>query len=790
VNALPILQRKLLRDLRQIAGQAAAIVLVVACAVATAVMSFGVLRSLDQARAQYYERSRFAELFVSLPRAPESAAEAIRRQTGVAGVQTRLVADVAVGVAGVEDPIAGRLLSLPEHGEPEVNAIVLRRGRSVAAGAAPELVVSESFADAHGLAPGARLSVLVGGRSREMSIVGIALSPEYVYALGPGMIAPDDHRFAILWTGRRVLESALGASGEFNDLAIRVKAPAALDEVARRVEAVLEPYGAADVHGRERQPSHAFLSAMFHQIAGVGRIAPAIFLVVAAFLVHSVLGRLVETQRQNIGLLKALGIGQAAIGWHYLELVLVLGMIGIAAGLAAGTILGHGLMRLYAGFFHFPDLSFRHDPPSVLAACAVSVAAMGIGAYRGVRAVSRLAPALALAPPAPTGYGRTWPERLALPRPGPTGGTTRMVLRHLGRFPLRAALTVIGLALAVALQIAMLFSFDALDRIVGFHARSEARDFSVLFARPLPGATIEELARWPGVLKAEAWRMLPVRLGSGGEARVVNLTGLAHSAALRTLLDAELAPVPVPRQGLALPGKLASLLRVGLGDRVTLQPVGSRRTLELPVARIVEQYIGLDAYMDLDALNALLPGEPAISGADLAVDSGRRGEFLRALKGSGIAAGISERSAVLASFRDTMLRTLTLIVSFFVVFAGLTASGIAFSSAWITLSERKREFATLASLGFSAAEVSRILALENAILVGLALPLGSVLGCGLAWLVVQRLDTELYRVPLVISAHTVAIAVLVVVAAALLSTWTVARHLRRMDVPAVLNARQ
>jgi putative ABC transport system permease protein len=788
VTALPILERKLVRELWQIAGQAAAIVLVVACAVATAVMSFGVLRTLDQARAQYYERCRFADLFVSLARAPQSAAEMLRRQAGVESLQTRLVADVAVGLVGVEDPIAGRLLSLPERGEPEVNAIVLRRGRWVGAAVAPEVIVSESFADAHGLAPGGRLSVLVGGRSRDMIVVGIALSPEYVYALGPGMIAPDDRRFAILWTGRGVLESALGASGEFNDLAIRVKEGAALDDVARQVEAVLEPYGAADVHGRERQPSHAFLSAMFHQIAGVGRIAPAIFLVVAAFLVHGVLGRLVETQRQHIGLLKALGIGEAVIGWHYLELVLLLGVIGIAAGLAAGTLLGHGLTRVYAGLFHFPDLVFRHDPPSVFAACAVSIAAMGSGAYRGVRSVSRLAPALALAPPAPAGYGCTWSERLALG--GSTGGTTRMVLRHLGRFPLRAALTVIGLALAVALQIAMLFSFDALDRITGFYARSEARDFSVLFARPSSSEVLEEVARWPGVLKAEAWRMLPVRLSFGGQAHVVNLTGLAQSAALRTLLDAQLAPVSVPRQGVALPEKLASLLRVGTGELVTLQPVGSVRTLELPVARIVEQYIGLDAYMDLDALNALLPGEPAISGVDLAIDPGRRGAFLTALKGGGIVAGISERSAVLASFRNTLLRTLTLIVPFFVAFAGLTACGIAFSSAWITLSEREREFATLASLGFSTQEISRMLALENAILAGLALPLGSVLGCGLAWLMVQRLDTELYRVPLVVSAHTVAIAVLVVVAGVLVSTWTVARRLRRMDVAAVLNARQ
>jgi putative ABC transport system permease protein len=783
---LPILERKLLRDLRQIAGQAVAIVLVAGCAVSTAVMSFGVLHSLNDARAQYYERCRFGDLFVSLQRAPEAAAEAIRRLPGVTGVESRLVADVAVRLAGTDEPIAARVLSWPERGEPEVNAIVLRRGRYVRADA-PEVIVNESFAEAHGLGPGDRLDVLLGGREREMAIVGVALSPEYVYALGPGMLSPDDRRFAILWIGRRELEDALDVRGEFNDLALRVEESGAAD-VARQVAAALEPYGAPDVRARERQPSHAFLSAMFHQIAGVGRIAPAIFLLVAAFLVHGVLGRLVDTQRQHIGVLKALGISDGRIAWHYLEVAFVLGAAGIALGLAVGTILGHGLIRLYAQFFHFPVLSFEHDPASVFAACVISIAAMAIGAARGVRAVSRLAPAAALAAPVPPGYRRVWLDRLVLR--GPASGATRMVLRHLGRFPLRAALTVAGLAAAVALQISMLFSFDALDRMLAFHARAEARDFAVLFVRPLPSASAGEVARWPGVLKAEGWRMVPAKLASGGHARAVNVTGLSQSATLRTLLDAQFVPVPVPRQGLALPEKLASLLKVGVGDRVTLQPVGSHTQVELPVARIVEQYIGLDAYMELDALNALLRSEPAISGADLAVDSRRRGEFLRSLKDSGAVAGISERSAVLASFRHTMLRTLTLIVSFFVGFAGLTAFGIVFSSARITLSEREREFATLGALGFGAPEVSRILALETALLLAVAVPLGCLLGWGLAWVIVQRLDTELYRVPLVVSAQTVALAVFVVVTATLLSTWSVARHIGRMNLPAALNARQ
>jgi putative ABC transport system permease protein len=277
-------------------------------------------------------------------------------------------------------------------------------------------------------------------------------------------------------------------------------------------------------------------------------------------------------------------------------------------------------------------------------------------------------------------------------------------------------------------------------------------------------------------------------LRSGVRARVVNLTGLPATGTLHRLLDAKLAPVPVPPQGLALPGKLAALLEVGVGDTITVQPIGSSTRFGLPVAQIVEQYIGLDAYMSLDTLNTLSGSGPVISGAHLLIDPQRRAEFLQGLKDNPLVAAISERSVVLASFRNTMLRTLTLIVSFFVAFAGVTAFGIVSSSARITLSEREREFATLASLGFTAGEVKGILAGEMAILVAVALPVGCLLGPGLAWVIVLRLDTEIYRVPLAISLQTIAIAILVVVAVALVSTWTVARDLQRMDVRSVLNA--
>jgi len=784
-----ILDRKLVRDLRRIRGQAAMIIVVLACAVATAVMSFGVLRSLAETRSEYYERYRFADLFASLNRAPESVTRAIERIPGVARVQTRLAVDAALEVEAVDEPVLGRLLSLPERGEPAVNAIVLRQGRTIVPGNADEVVVSETFARAHGLAPGARVRAMLGGHERQLVIVGIALSPEYIYALGPGMIAPDDRRFGVLWMGRQALETALGLKDEFNELGLQLDGSKPEAEVIERLEEILKPYGGAGVYAREHQSSHAFISSMLDQLSGVGRIVPLIFLMVAAFLAHTVMGRLIDTQRQQIGLLKALGISDRAIGWHYLKLGLVLIVLGTGLGLAAGAGLGFGLTDLYTQFFHFPFLRYKQDPAVSAAASFVAAAAVVVGTSRGVRRAISLPAAVAMVPAVPSAYRSGSWEKLGIERR--LNEPTRMILRHLARWPLRAVFAIGGLSLAVALQISMLFSFDALDHMInGFYGRAQRQDLTVFFADAPSSAAADEAMGWPGVLKAEAYRTIPVRLSLGTRARVVNLTGLPSTATLVRVLDPKLAPVRLPAHGIALSSKLAALLHAETGDVITVEAIGSSTSIEVSVAQITEQYIGMDAYMDLDALNELVGAGARISGVHLLIDKSHREALYRTLKNVPNVAGISERAVVLASFHDTMARTLTIIVSFFVAFAGLTAVSIVYSVARIILAEREREMATLMALGFTTREAGYILVGEIATLVLLALPLGCVLGRGLGWIIAQRLDTELYRVPLIISSGTNGVAMLVVVLAAVISTWIVGRHLRRLDVLATLNARQ
>src|SRR5262249_5491223 len=154
-----------------------------------------------------------------------------------------------------------------------------------------------------------------------------------------------------------------------------------------------------------------------------------------------------------------------------------------------------------------------------------------------------------------------------------------------------AALTSIAVALAVALQLSMLFSFDALDYMInGFYARAQREDLTVFFAEALPRTAVMQAMHSPGVLKAEGLRTVAVRPSRGARARVADLTGLEPAATLTSLLDVKLAPVPVPSQGVALSTKLAELLRAKAGDVVTIQPIGANAATDVAVTQITEQY--------------------------------------------------------------------------------------------------------------------------------------------------------------------------------------------------------
>jgi putative ABC transport system permease protein len=784
---MTVLDRKLLRDLWRLRTQVLAIALVMAAGVATLILGIGAHRSLEETRAAYYERQRFADIFAAVRRAPEALRPELAEIDGVVAVETRIVETALLDIDGMAEPGTAQLVSLPDAGPELLNRLYLRIGRLPDPARSEEVVVNEAFADAHGFAPGARLSAIVNGTRRSFTIVGIALSPEFIYALGPWDIMPDDRRFAVLWMPRRALAGAFDLDGAFSAVAVKLLPGASERAVIERLDEMLERYGSRGAYGRADQQSHAFIDAELQQLRAMSLVLPPIFLFVAAFLVNMTLGRLIALEREQIGLMKALGYASGAVAWHYLKLVLAIGVIGLAIGAVAGTFLGRGMTALYGEFYHFPFLIFRMEPAIYVAAAGVTLAAAAAGALRAVWNVAALSPAVAMQPPAPTRY-----RRLFKVRPLPVSETTTMMLRHIVRWPVRAGFTIVGIALSVAVLVGSLFSEGAVEYMIDVtFFQADRQDASIDFVRERPVTAIAEVERLPGVLAAEPVRAVAVRVTSGHVERRIAVLGKPAGADLSRVLDLELEPVRLPETGIVLSDKLAELLRVGLGDLVEAETLeGAKQTVELPVTAIVQGYFGLTAYMDITAANRLMGEGPMMTGVHVRVDPLRQAELYGAVKALPMVGSIALQRLSVQKFRDTLAENILIMNFLFVTLAGVIAFGVVYNSARIQLSERARELASLRVLGFTRGEVSWILLAELSVLTLLALPLGWLLGYGMVALMVAGFETELFRVPFVVGRATFAKAALAVIAAAAVSALIVRRRIDRLDLVEVLKTRE
>jgi len=784
------LDRKLLRDVWEIKEQALAIALVIACGVATFVMSLSTLASLALTQETYYDRYRFAQVFASLKRAPDSLAARIADIPGVARIQTRVVRDVTLDVVGLSEPAIGRLVSIPESSRPKLNDVYLRRGRYIEPGHSEEVLASEGFADAHGFKPGDHISAVINGRLKQLKIVGVALSPEYIYQIRPGDIFPDDRRFGILWMGEKSLAAAFDMEGAFNDVCLTLMPGAVEAEVIRRLDLLTEPYGGLGAFGRHDQVSHRFVSDELKQLGSMAIIAPTIFLGVAAFLLNVVVARIVNSQREQIAVLKAFGYTHLNVGVHYLKMVLAIVLVGALLGTGFGTWLGRGLTVMYTRFYRFPLLKFQLGADVVVWALLVSGGAAVIGTLSAVARAVRLPPAEAMRPEPPKSYKPTIIERLGLS--ALLSQSNRMVLRHLEREPWKAFLSTFGVALAVAVLILGSFSVDALDYILDVQFEfAQRQDVNISFVEPRSERALYELERLPGVIRCEGFRAVPVRLRHENYSRRLAIMGLQPDAQLQRLINDQIEPVTLPAQGLVLAAKLAELLHVRPGDLVRIEVLeGERPVRYVPVAALVNEFIGAGAYMRVDALNRLLREGPTVSGGFVSADTNLTAQLYDTLKHTPGVSSVTVRKAAIRSFQDTLAENMLRMRTFNVMFAVIIAFGVVYNNARIAFAERSRELASLRVMGFTRGEISAILLGELAVIVVAAIPIGLLLGFGFAALASASLDTDLYRIPLVVEPRTYAFAVIVVLLSALLSGLVVRRKLDHLDLVSVLKSRE
>ncbi|MBD5801957.1 FtsX-like permease family protein [Azoarcus sp. Aa7] len=780
------IDRKLWRDLWHMRGQAIAIALVVMCGVGTYVMFLSTLGALRVTQEDYYREYRFAEVFATLKRAPESLRARLAAIPGVERAETRVVEPVRLDMPDFPEPVSARMVSLADDAPHGLNGLHLRAGRLPLPGRADEVVVSTPFAKAHALHPGSRFHAILNGRQQALTVVGTALSPEFVQQLRPGSAFPDPKRYGVMWMGREALGQAYDLDGAFNDLALSLRPGADAADVIDRVDALITPFGGLGAYARKDQLSHRFLNQELDQLGTLATLFPTMFMGVAAFLLNVVISRLVTMQREQIATLKAFGYGNGAVTAHYLKLVAVIAGSGILGGTALGAWLGHALSGIYMELYYFPWLRFSLQPMTVVEAAGASLAAAGAGTIVAVWRAASLKPAQAMRPEPPPRYRETLVEKLGLKRW--LSQPTRMILRHIWRKPLKSALTVLGIALACGIILTGLFQRDTVGYMMNVHyGMAQREDLSVAFTEPTAYRARFDLFGLPGIEHVEAFRAVPVRLRHGHLEYRTSIRGIEPDGDLQRLLDTALRPVALPSEGILLTDHLGKMLDVRTGDRIVVEVLeGNRPLRETIVAGLVKEYLGVSAYMDLAALNRFMHEGPTISGAWLAVDHAQlRGLYAR-LKALPRVAGVAERVQEIRNFNRLMDETMLFFTYVSTVFAVIIAFGVIYNSARIALTERGRELASLRVLGFTRGEIGYILLGELGILTLVAIPLGLWLGEGMCYYIAHTMQTDLFRVPVVLVPQTYAFAVAVVLISAVLSGLAVRRRLDRLDLIAVL----
>lgn len=781
------LRRKLAHDLWRLRYQCMTIALLVGCGIASFVAAVSASASLRASRDAFYEEAHFADVFVHLKSAPRPVLDRLREIPGVAAVDGRVVGDFRLVVDGSSEPVVAHFVSAARADESQLDQAWVRSGRQVDPGSGDEIVLSETFAETWGLVAGSAVTAVIDGRRARLKVVGVAVSPEFVWASDPHTGLPDPWHYGVAWMDGSALARATGLAGGFNDVAIQLAVGADAAETIDRVDALLEPYGGLGAVGRADQPSSKLVDQKIAQLGRLATTLPTIFLGVASFLLHVLLSRIVGTQREQIATMKALGYRTRELTAHYLQLALVVCLLGTALGWVLGVLASTSLLAMYARYFRFPTYLFRLDAWTVLGASTVAAIAGVAGTFQAVSSAVSVPPAEAMRPEAPATYRRSRMDGLI----GLFPPVARMVLRDLQRRPWRLALSAGSIALATSIVVAGSVMGDSMDEVLRLQFEvSHREDVTVTLDASRPWRAVRDAAHLPGVLRAEGERRVPVRLRAGHHARTVAILGVDPAMDLHHLLGPDRRPLELPAAGLGLSRPLAASLGVAAGDMLDVEVLESdRRKLRVPVAAVVDDLLGISGYMGEAELATLMGESPRADILLLSVDPLDVDAVTERLSGLPATAAVSRPSVERGLVRAQVADVFVVLQVVLAIFAGAIAVGVVYNNARIALEVRSRDLATMRILGFTRSELSVVLLGEQAIQVVLGIPPGLYLGRAIGGLSLSTIDQELLRVPATVAPSSFVAAACVILLAALLCAVVVDRQADRLDLVAVLKAR-
>lgn len=742
---MSILSKKLWRTVKTTRGQFLAVTAVVMVGIIVYISMSTVSYNMSRSKDIFYRDNNFADYYFHVIKAPEGIIKQVESVPGVSRATGRIQKDVPVIGEGGERATA-RLTSYPLPMNNEVNRLQLLSGRlfdKYPEGGEAEVLLDPQYAAANRFSPGDTVTVAAEGRQVSLTVVGTAIAPEFIYPMkDAASLIPEPGNFGIFMAPHNQVQQILNLSGQINQVVIKLSPGADEKDVAEQIDSILEPYGRLASYPRKQQLSDAVLSGELDQLRMMSRFLPSIFLGIAALIEFVMLGRMVKSQRSQIGTMKAIGYNNFQIMWHYTSYAVLVGMLGALLGSLAGVMLASSLSHLYAQFFNMPEVISGVSGQALLYGFTLSLSAGAIAGLTASRGVLNIQPAESMRPETPKGAGNIFLESWAWFWHR-LDTAWKMGLRTIMRNRVRSAITLLGVVFATGMMIVAFFFQDTVNVMIDEYF-TQKYDYFVRFTQPLKESELLDITRLEGVTKAEPVFEVPVKIYFAGRSQEELLIGLPRETTMQRLASETGSPLQLPDTGLLLSSSSARKLQARVGDEVqveTLLPLGPTRRSSIKIMGINQQFIGGMSYLTLEQANRIMQENRLISGAMLKVDPGQASVVEAELNDmTGVSSILSHR-AEMESFMSQM-DYMYFFVAIMVFFAILLGFAIVYNASVISFAERKRELASLRVMGFTVQEVSGLLLKENLLQTLLGVALGLPFGRLLADYYMQAMMTS------------------------------------------------
>lgn len=777
------LDTRLLRLIRYSKGQFISVTVVVAVALCIYILLNVTGVNFRNAIFSYYEITNFNDIHVQLVRLPQSAVDEVKTLPGIKEAQGRISVDVPLKVEDEDERIRIRLISISD--EEQINILYPVQGKSGDLGLDNALIL-EQFAQARNIRIGDTIYPTMNGREYPLTVSGIVSSAEYVYLMeNEQSILPAPDQFGVAYVHEEFARSATGFRDSFNELLVTLRDQNQIDDQVDKLEDKLDSYGVKRIIKRDDQLSHNVLMQEVDGIEKMAQSVPLLFLFVAALIIFIMLSRIVKNDRMAIGILKALGYGNISVLSHYTKYALIISILGSILGIGSGLLLTRPLSQVYAFYFNLPIISNQIQFSYMINALLLTMAFCVTAGFLGARPVLKILPADSLRPEAPKSGKHILLEKIPLIWHN-LSFSWKMVIRNIVRSKRRFILLMLGLSLSYAINTVPMYLAEVMPEMFRLQYQEfQKLDYSVEFTHPLHQRAIRELDHLIPTDEIEGKLEYPFELTNGWLKKTVTIIGIPKDTKIYNFYDLHDYPLQLPDSGIILTETLARNLQVQEGDQITVKHfVPGREDISLKVSGIIRQYLGTNAYMELDYMGEALLDQDMITGVNI-LSAYNPKEDLKDVKNIASVNSTEDMKNLFWEYLDTM----NLSVYLYLIFGGILAFAVIYNGTTISIAERNREFASLRVMGFDKKDIFRLLSMENLLMALLAILLGIPLGIGMIHVVVQSFSSDMISLPLILVPKIFILTLIATIVFVIIAQLAAREKIYRMDFIDALKSR-